>query len=309
MVADPLCDDAAMGTPAAWLDELSFDPGGPPWLSMGLSRVEDAGWLVPDDRRDAELAERHRLLAARHEDVFAAEPSTMAAGEEVRGLIRAWFAEHRPDLRLPEGRSTVACAVHPLEEAGRLVQEDLCLMVRHGEAHHLDAACLCFPSHWRLADKIGRPAAEMHGPVPRYDTELAARVDRYLERLRPGTISKRRNWSVHDSPELFAPWPPNGRDMDVDDVAGGLWLRSERQTLRRLPDTGAILFTIRVQQAPFGVLAARADVAQRLAARLEAQPPEVTEMNGLSRYLSAVLAWLGQVSGGRPSPPLPTHPG
>jgi hypothetical protein len=73
-------------------------------------------------------------------------------------------------------------------------------------------------------------------------------------------------------------------------------LRSERQTLRRLPDSGAVLFTIRVQQAPFGVLAHRPEAAARLAARIRAQPHELTAMNGVTPYRSQMLVWLDAVS-------------
>ena len=119
-------------------------------------------------------------------------------------------------------------------------------------------------------------------------------MDRYLDRLRPGAPGWRRNWSVHDSPDLFAPVraDPTGHTIGPAD----LWLRSERQTLRRLPETGAVLFTIRVQQVPFGILAARPDRAAALAARLRAQPEELTAMNGLAPHLGSVLAWLDSVA-------------
>jgi len=281
-----------------WLDELSFSADGPPWLSMGLTRLDPARWIEPDERRADELAERRRLLAGHHDEVFAALPDTEASGEEVLHLVRTWFALHRPDVVLPADLP----GIHPLEAAGRLVQEDLCLMVRHDDVLHLDAACLCFPSHWRLADKLGRPTAALHGPVPRYDDELSSRDDRYLDRLRPGSMSQRRNWSVHDAPDLFAPWPPaEARPLDANDVADALWLRSERQTLRRLCETDAVLFTIRVQQAPFGVLAGRPDVAGRLADRLAVQPAELSTMNGLDGYRDVVLRWLDQISDDRQS--------
>ena len=277
----------------AWFDELALPAEGPPWLSMGLARGDDAGWLTVDERRDEELAERHRLLAERHDEVFAALPGTEAAGAETLALVSEWLAEHRPDLAsiAPPG------GLHPLEAAGRLVQEDLCLMVERGGRYHLDAACLCFPSHWRLADKLGHRAADIHGPVPHYADELAEKVDRYLARLRPGVIGVRRNWTVHDSPALFAPDRPTTTPIGVVDVPTALWLRSERQTLRRLPGSGAVLFTIRVQQAPFAALAERPAVAARLAARIEAQPPELTEMNGLAAHRDQVVGWLGLVAG------------
>jgi hypothetical protein len=174
-------------------------------------------------------------------------------------------------------------------------------MVPRDGAYHLDAAVLCFPSHWRLAHKLGGSALDIHGPVPRYREDLAARVDRYLDRLRPDVIGARRNWSVHDSPELFAPDPPVApRPAEPHEVGTRFRLRSERQTLRRLPRTGAVLFTIRVQQVPFDALRLRPDVAGALADRIDSQPEALTEMNGLGPHHRVVVAWLREIAAGTP---------
>ncbi|HEU5151068.1 MAG TPA: DUF3445 domain-containing protein [Iamia sp.] len=284
-----------MTAPSApgWLDELDLRTDGPPWLAMGLRKGDDDGWLLADEHRAAELAEKRRLLAERWDDVVHLAPGTEAAGEEVLALVPRRLAP-RPELG-GEPDSGVAGSPrgsegeHPLVAAARVVQEDLCLMVPRGGSHHLDAAVLCFPSHWRLAEKAGGSAAAIHGPVPTYAEDLADKVDRYLARLRPDVIGVRRNWSIHDTPALHAPVrpaPPATTDPS------SLWLRSERQTLRALPRSGAVLFTIRVQQAPFPVLAERPDIATALAARLRAQPAALVEMNGLAGRVGPVAAWL-----------------
>src|SRR3546814_12081030 len=94
------------------------------------------------------------------------------------------LARHRPDtitaggpiLRVP-GTGDVYdrrdFADRPLDLAGRLVQEDLCLMTAEGGAWRLAAASLCFPSRWRLADQLGRPMAAIHDPVPGFNDRLA----------------------------------------------------------------------------------------------------------------------------------------
>jgi hypothetical protein len=256
---------------------------------MGLGRVDERAWLLPDEHRDGQLALRARLLAERRDEVFAALPGTDAASVEALELVLAWERANRPDLAV----RTVDPEHHPLEAAGRRTQEDLVVMVPRDGRYHLDAAVLCFPSHWRLADKLGGDATAIHGPVPGYRTDLADRVDRFLDRLAPGVVVARRNWSVHDSPELFAPSPPaDPRPATPDEVPTRLVLRSERQTLRRLARSGSVLFTIRVQQAPLGALAGAPAVAAQFAARLRAQPPELTAMNGLAPHRDAVLAWL-----------------
>ncbi len=264
----------------AWLDELDLRAEGPPWLAMGLRKGDEDGWLVADERRADELAERERLLAERWDDVVHLAEGTEGAGAEVLALVQGWQAT-RPELGL------VAAA--------RVVQEDLCLMVPRPSGpdgvvrHHLDAAVLCFPSHWRLRDKAGGSAAAIHGPVPTYADDLADRVDRYLARLRPDVIGVRRNWSIHDTPALHAPVRP---DPPAVTDPPGLWLRSERQTLRALPRSGAVLFTIRVQQTSFATLAERPDVAAALARRLRAQPAALVEMNGLEGRHEPVATWL-----------------
>jgi hypothetical protein len=280
-------------TSPAWIDEIAWPADGPPWLAMGLSRIEEASWLLPDERRTAELAERADLLDRARDDVFATLPGTEAASAELLELVLAWERTHASDL----ADRPVVASQHPLEAAGRRTQEDLVLMVPHDDGYHLDAAVLCFPSHWRLLDKLGGSATAIHGPVPGYPLELAEKVDRFLDRLRPGVIVARRNWSVHGDDALHAPEPPTDpAPLGVDEVAGSLWLRSERQTLRRLPASGVIVFTIRVQQAPFGAFVERPAAAARLAARLHAQPDELTAMNGLAPHRSVVTTWLRRVA-------------
>lgn len=77
------------------------------------------------------------------------------------------------------------------------------------------------------------------------------------------------------------------------------WLRSERQTLRRLPRTGAILFTIKVQIAPASVLLHRPDVAARLAAMYRAFDPSMDGYKVAANDLHiGFVPWLEQVAAG-----------
>jgi hypothetical protein len=237
--------------------------------------------LLADSLRDEQLALKAQLLAEHRDDVLATLPHVDTA-PACAELSRMLGGNGRHSARFsPEFEGT-------LERAALSVQEDLCLLLPDGDAQLvLAAACVCFPSHWRLADKIGRPAAEIHGPVPRYGDELASKVDTFLDRLRPDVVMKRRNWLIHETGELYVPAPPETADLTIRPEK--LWLRSERQTLRRLPDTGAVVFTIRTQQIQIGALERRPDVAAALAARLEAQPDDLARYAAYRPHVPALI--------------------
>jgi hypothetical protein len=246
---------------------------------MGTRGIGSDAWLVGDEDRGRDLTWKAGLLRDRHDEVFAAvdDPIVDAACAEVAELVAG-----ATGLDLDPG-------LHPLDAAGRLVQEDLCVLVLRDGVPHLDAASLCFPSYWRLADKLGRPLAAVHQPVAHYADELAARVDRFLERLPVDRPVVRRNWSIHDDPTYFLPdpTPPVARPAPPD----GLWLRSERQTLRRLTGSPAVAFTIRTQQVPLAVLAERPDLARAMAAAIVAWSPELVAYKGGHGALDAA-GWL-----------------
>ena len=278
----------------AWLDDLVFSVG-PPHLSMGVRALGEEPWLVADEHRADELAEKRRLAAERRDAVCAARPATVAAGSAVLDAVVSWLRAN--DLDAPGSPHLPA---HPLGRAGLLVQEDLCLLVERGGAWHLDAASLHFPSHWRLADKLGRPLAEVHGPVAHYDEELAGKVDTVHQRLQPGRVLLRRNWTLHEHDHLFAPTSAGWSDAAVADPQPATWtLRSERQTLRSLPTSGSVLFTIRTQQVPLGVLHRRPDRAGDLAACVRSLSPELERYKGLAPIREPLLAWLDARTTGR----------
>jgi len=294
------------------LDGLSVHSGAPQ-QRMATRAVDEADWLRLDGMREPELALRRRILAEARPEVSAAVPGSEAACEEAAALVGSWLAEHHPDLAGPDlsGPDLVSGGVTgdglgheiglaALERAALFVQEDLCLMERSPDtgAWDLTAGVVLFPSYWRILEKLGHPQEAIHGPVPHYADDLAVTVTRFFDRLRPGRIVSRRNWGFAAHPLLFV---PQIGVLDTSDryQPPDLWLRSERQTLRALPRTGAILFTIKVQLAPAPALVDHPDLAARLADAIENWSPEMLAMRG-SRYggVRTITAWLRSVADG-----------
>jgi hypothetical protein len=280
---------------------------------MGLRPLDLQDWIEPDEHLAVELAEKDRLLRDRHQEVFAVLPEAMEGSKEVLGLLATHLPARFPKLYRREGNlltnlltqktwDLAQSALHPLDLAGRLVQEDLCLMARDAarEVYCLVGASLCFPTRWRLADKMGKPLAAVHAPVPGYEEQLALTADRFFERLKPDKPVWRVNWALLDDPTLFQP-TGHGRkghnpDITADNAGNKLWLRMERQTLRCLPCTRDILFTIRVHIRPLHSLTLCPERAAQLAEALRALPEPMRLYKSLPPFLDAVLAWLDRVA-------------
>ncbi len=270
---------------STWLDEIDLRPDAHP-IAMGTRALGDRPWLVVDERRDAELALKARLRAERHDEVFAALDGAGPASAEVLALV------------LAEIGGQADAALHPLDDAGAHVQEDLCVLQRIDGSWRLRAASLCFPSRWRLSDKLGRSVTAVHGPVDGYGERLAAKVDRQLDRLGERPVL-RRNWFVHPDATLFQPDRPVGGDpvVPAGRALDELHVRSERQTLRRLPASRAVLFTIRVQQATVHHLVADDGRRQAFVRLLDEGDPSVLAHRGLgSRQVAELRRALGVVA-------------
>jgi dimethylamine monooxygenase subunit A len=278
---------------------------GPYRMAMDLVTVPESAWFEFDDRYLGEMAEKRRLLATIRDEVFAATAESDSARREALDLVARALTRHHPDWfewagstlsNHLTGESWDIGLVDPLEVAGRLVQEDLCLIQNREEGPVFTAATLCFPSRWRLLEKIGKPLAAVHGPVPRYSERLRGPVDRFMQHLKSGPIVSRLNWSLLDDPALFQPsgkWRVKASEEITGENAGSrVYLRVERQTLRRLPTTGAVLFGIRVHVYPLDQIIDRPERAVVLIGAIDALPADIQHYKSLLPFRQAVLEWL-----------------
>lgn len=290
-------------------EQVLHDPveAGPYRMPMGLITIPEGAWFEIDALYPSEMAEKRLLLRNRYDEVFAAQPGSDAARVEALVMISVNLTAHHPDWFTQEGAILrnqltgeawdMGAPEHdPLELASRLVQEDLCLIQNGPEGPVFTAGSLCFPSRWRLNEKIGCPLAAVHGPVPLYAGRLAGPVDRFMRHLRPDRIASRLNWSILDDPALFQPggkWRDDINDTVTPANAGQtLFLRVERQTLRLLPGSTAVLFGIRVHVYPLRRAIDGAAAAQRMAAAVRALPEAIARYKSLPSFRTALLGWL-----------------
>lgn len=279
-------------------------------VAMGLFPLDLKDWIEPDSKMAVELAEKERLLRERYAEVFIAYPEAQQGSQEVLELLVEHLPARFPSLyqRAGDGLYNAASGqgwnldtsdMHPLDLAGRLVQEDLCLMKKAPDSddYQLVAASLCFPTRWSLAEKMGKSLAMIHHPTPGYKERLNSTMDRYFMRMEKPVW--RLNWGIVDDPTLFQSTGHSrgglNPDITADNAGEKLWLRMERQTLRRLPRSGDILFTIRIYVKPLTHLLSQPERATAMARALRGMPDWWLLYKSLPAFLDVVLGWLDKV--------------
>jgi hypothetical protein len=185
--------------------------------------------------------------------------------------------------------------LHPLEAASLLVQEDLCLMSQVGNDWILSAASLCFPSRWDVREKIGKNLLGIHGPVPHYAETIGAATQNIFDKLSIERPIWRVNWTVMDSGELHQPTAvrsPDAMEITSANIEEALYFRRERQTLRKLPDSGDILFTIRTYSDTFAqVVKQFPDFRQHIGTTIAGSTPQLVDYKGWANILNELQSW------------------
>lgn len=256
---------------------------------VGARTLPSQEWLRPREHDAPLVAWRRSLLDAQGTAAFSALPGTEIAGQVLLDLL-----DQQHGLRTGDDRSR-----HPLDVAGRLVAEDLCLVDLSGGSPRLVGASLAMPNRWLLAEKLGQDMVGIHVPVPGYADQLSSTVDRFLTGLREGRIMTRANWAITDDPRLFQPAADSRARAEISvrtplEAAQALHVRVEYQTLRLLPapSRDAVIFTIRTAHEPLSALADRPQVAGDLASTIEVMPEADLDYKGVLPYREPVLQLL-----------------
>ena len=87
-------------------------------------------------------------------------------------------------------------------------------------------------------------------------------------------------------------WRLVGLGSVGSDLGARLWLRSERQTLRRLPRSRDVLFTIRIRQCRLADLCRVAGTAARLLAQIDSMPDALKGYKRILEIEVPLREWL-----------------
>ena len=194
----------------------------------------------------------------------------------------------------------------PMTTCARLVQDDLAIMFEKPDGqYYLLAGCILLPGFWRLSDKFGMCLSDIHtsADVPQYKEKLEKGMMNFFRRVQPQAPVLRNNyflqaddglgWSHTAPPEdcdepLDKAWKPDPKLRPIDNVH----FRSERQSLRRLPKSGGIVFTVRTYFEPITEIAKEPGVPGRLASAVRSWGDDVKKYKGREKYGDVLLEYL-----------------
>ena len=203
---------------------------------------------------------------------------------------------------------TLPLSVDPMEIVGRLIQDDVAIMFERADGqYYLLAGSILLAGFWRLSDKFGKPLSEIHlsGSVPHYESKLRRGMENFFRRVQPANAVLRHNYLIQADDDLA--WSSSLGDED-DDLAitqHAGWsraqkstaaechrFRSERQSLRRLPRSGGVVFTIRTYFEPITKVACERGVPGRLASAIRSWGPDTAKYKGRERFGDVLLEYL-----------------
>ncbi|KAF8529810.1 hypothetical protein JB92DRAFT_2695822 [Gautieria morchelliformis] len=295
----------------SWDSWIELDNQYIPLLQIRKARVASRGDRVVRTLPGAERAalevctELASYLAKRYPQVFRVHRVMGNEGGRVKAVEI-----------LPTGDKWDLDVHDPMTVAG-LLADDIAIMVEGDDGqYYMRAGSICVPGSWRLVDKIGLPLADIHlkGNVYKYEEVLQFSMDRYFRKMTAEKAVVRNNYSFQIGPELA--WLTNHHgDEDQFDQAtkiprtdadstsdwesikpitdvSQIYFRSERQTLRRMPKTGCICFTIRTYLHPVTELVHEPGVPGRLAAAIRGWDEAVARRKERDTYADVLLPWL-----------------
>jgi dimethylamine monooxygenase subunit A len=256
---------------------------------LGVRPLDLRDWIELGSDADAAIAAKSALNAEHPDTVFAVLDGIEAESSEVAVALVDHLRRRWPDR---SGRVALDPGLHPLDAAARLVPEDLVLLVERDGRLVFGGGSVCFPNRWDLRSKLGLSMAGVHAPVDRLNEQLEAPIDAFFERLTPQRSFWRLGWGILDTPDWYTPVDGTAAPRPSDPAPDQLFLRVERETLRRFPATNCVLFTIRTYVDPIPDVAADAELARRLAGSLEALPDDVRGYKDLRAAADGLIAML-----------------
>ncbi|KAH8655380.1 hypothetical protein BX600DRAFT_500584 [Xylariales sp. PMI_506] len=287
-------------------------------VAMGIKQCPRNDWIQIDSGYLDRLEERVTTMNGNPNDTIGVNEISAPAILELFKLV---IIEHIPKrfptmFRLHRNILTnlVTGKAYDVQKASRdpelalrtlceNVEEDFYFMCPDNNGEwRFQGYIACFPGGFFSPSRVGMSFAEIHAPVPLYKQRIANGVDKFVRRMKGGDLIQRFNWSLQvDGPDLFRldgnnfypergdNLPDQSEDVDIDQC----WLRCERQSLKCLEESKAIVFCVRSYMTSLRDIVKEGSGVE-LAEAIESMPEKLGHYKKRPFWARDIMAFLHQ---------------
>jgi dimethylamine monooxygenase subunit A len=284
-------------------------------FQVGLQPINRGDWLIVDDDYASVMRAKRRQLTGAPERFYKTLPGSLAAQRELKRMVVAHLTQSHGKSFSLDNETLVStidghswnlgdASTEPLWQLSGIVQEDFMLLEGLDGRMTITAASNPYSSSGRLVASVGRDIHWAHEPVPTLTATLGPRIERILQSVHEDAPCARFNWQLTPLGSIFFPHDPHAANNlalkavsaqlreDPSLAPSLLYMRVERQTLRRLPETRAVAFSIHTYSDPLATLAPDTVSCESLLKLLRSYPLERLQYNEMHTIRDAVIAWL-----------------
>jgi hypothetical protein len=286
---------------------------------MGIRNMPKEDWIQLDNEwlKYHELKQK-RLNSDLKDQLYGTMPEAHAAAIELLHELREFLPARYPTLFTKTTNGIRLLATNeeldlenlkedPMWYITQLIQDDIAIMVEDDKGEYfLKSGAILLAGFWRFKDKVNMSLNEIHfsGDVPKYKTHLQKGMEKFFQRIGTDNPVVRNNYflqtddhldwskSIGDEREEKVGWYTASVATDINQI----WYRSERQSLRRLPISGGVVFTVRTYFLPLTELCSEPFIPLRLLNGIESWDDDVKEYKGYGVFKDVVIPYLKEMA-------------
>lgn len=289
------------------------------FFTMGIRSMDWSSWIELDnewfkyhDRKVERISERRDELLGTQDDVWD-------AAIELLMEFREFLPTRYPTLfkKTEKGINNIVTGEvfefnnipksefkkDPMEMAALMVQDDLAILKEDENGQYiLKGGAIMLAGFWRFKDKKNLPLSAIHttGDVPKYNEILKRPMEKFFSRLTCDKPVVRNNYFLQTDSDLA--WSSSIGSEEVQEVGwntakpatdiNNIYYRSERQSVRRLPITGCVIFTIRTYFLPVTEMCKEPHIPRRLLNGILSWDEDVKVYRGYDKFNEVLLPYL-----------------
>ncbi|MDW3095768.1 MAG: DUF3445 domain-containing protein [Gammaproteobacteria bacterium] len=269
-------------------------------LRLGLTSIPESEWIQYEKDLPERIAQKKKLIYEQPNRVIQYSDESLSAQRELLQNIISYLAKYKSDLFILNDSSITSYTEgityefekyknNPLELISYLVADDFCLLEKFNDDYRLVAGSVCSPTYWELSEKIGKPMKDVHAPIPNLEDRIGHMIRHFFSGLNTDVYYQRSNWFIMSNSDLTLFKDDSNPDkeinnLNISNIEDKLFLRSERQTFRKLSKTKNIAFGIKIYVSPLSILKKHTLIAEDLIQGLNTMSVDQKEIMGVSLY-------------------------